>query len=165
MPDGELPELARSLRSLGAARDPATQAAHDAIFPPLIAARVRASRAEGRDVVHAFNGASLSEQIERAVTSAATDGTMHPSVARARSARARDLLGPLKAAFAALDAQGRAAAAALPGSEPWAAWVESLRRAFAAADEVCGQVARVLAEPPDEPEERGWFGRRRGREG
>ena len=38
-------------RSLGAARDEATQAAHDAIFPPLIAARVRASRAEGRDVV------------------------------------------------------------------------------------------------------------------
>jgi hypothetical protein len=162
MPDGELPELARSLRSLGAARDAATQAAHDAIFPPLIAARVRASRAEGRDVVHAFSGASLGEQIERAVTVAATLGTTQPSVARARSARAKDLLAPLQAAFARLDEQGREAAGASPGSEPWEAWVDSLKRTFAAADEVCGQLARVLAEPPAEPEERGWFGRRRG---
>ena len=161
MPDGELPELARSLRSLGAARDPATQAAHDAIFPPLIAARVRASRAEGRDVVHAFNGASLGEQIERAVTAAATLGTTQPSVARARSARAKDLLAPLLAAFAQLDEQGREAAGASPGSEPWEAWVDALKRAFVAADEVCGQLARVLAEPPTEPEERSWFGRRR----
>jgi hypothetical protein len=123
---------------------------------------VRASRAEGRDVVHAFNGAALGEQIERAVTAAATFGTVHPSVARSRSARARDALGPLQAAFATLDAQGRLAAAASPGSEPWEAWVESLKRAFATADEVCSQLAQVLAEPPAEPEERGWFGRRRG---
>jgi hypothetical protein len=161
MPDGELPELARSLRSLGAARDPATQAAHDAIFSPLIASRVRASRAEGRDVVHAFHGASLGEQVERAAIAAATLGTTQPSVARARSARARDTLRPLRAAFATLDALGRAAAAAPPGSEDWEAWVESLKRAFAAADEVCGQLAQVLAEPPAEREERGWFGRRR----
>jgi len=162
MPDGELPELARSLRSLGAARDPATQAAHDAIFPPLIAARVRASRAQGRDVVHAFHGAALSEQIERAAMAAATLGTTDPSVGRARSARARDVLGPLQAAFATLDERGRAAATATPGSAAWELWVESLRRAFATADEVCGQLARVLVEPPAEPVERGWFRRRRG---
>jgi hypothetical protein len=162
MPEGELPELARSLRSLGAARDQATQAAHDAIFAPLIAARVRASRAEGRDVVYAFNGASLGEQIERAVTAAATLGTTQPSVARARSARARDTLGPLKAALAALDEQGRGAVAASPDSEPWRAWLESLRRAFAAADDVCGQLATVFAEPPTEKEQGGWFDRLRG---
>jgi hypothetical protein len=162
MPDGELPELARSLRSLGAARDQATQAAHDAIFAPLIAARVRASRSEGRDVVHAFPGASLGEQIERAVMAAATLGTTHPSVARARSARARDVLSPLRAALVALDEQGRAAAAASPGSESWEAWVESLRRTFAAADDVCGPLANVLAEPPAEQDEGGWFGRLRG---
>jgi hypothetical protein len=61
-----------------------------------------------------------------------------------------------------LDELGRAAAAASPGSEPWEAWVDSLKRAFVTADEVCGQLARVLAEPPTDPEERGWFGRRRG---
>ena len=162
MPDGELPELARSLRSLGAARDQATQAAHDTIFAPLIAARVRASRAEGRDVVYAFPGASLGEQIERAATAAATLGTAHPAVARARSARARDALSPLRAALVALDEQGRAAAAAPPGSESWEAWVESLRRAFAAADDVCVHLATVLAEPPAEQDEGGWLGRLRG---
>jgi hypothetical protein len=163
MPEGELPELARSLRSLGAARDPATQAAHDAIFPPLIAARVRASRAQGRDVVHAFNGVALGEQIERAATAAATLGTTQPAMARSRSARAREALGPLHASFATLDERGRSAAGATPGSEAWEGWVEALRRAFATADEVCGQLARVLAEPPaEQKEERGWFGRWRG---
>jgi len=161
MPDRELPELARSLRSLGAARDQATQAAHDAIFPPLIAARVRASRAEGRDVVHAFHGASLLEQIERAATAAACVGTTHSSVARARSARARDALAPLRSAFALLDERGREAESAPPGSESWETWIESLRRAFAAADDVCGRLANVLAEPPTERDEGNWFGRLR----
>src|SRR3954464_6414576 len=150
MPDGELPELARSLRSLGAARDQATQAAHDAVFAPLIAARVRASRSEGRDVVHAFHGASLGEQIERAVMAAATLGTTNPSVARARSARARDALGPLRTALLALDERGAAAASTSPGSESWEVWLASLRRAFAAADDVCGPLAQMLAEPPAE---------------
>jgi hypothetical protein len=162
MPDAELPELARSLRSLGAARDAAAQAAHDAIFAPLIAARVRASRAEGRDVVHAFHGASLGEQIERAVTAAATLGTTHPAMARARSARARDVLAPLRSALVTLDERAPDAATSAPGSEPWHAWVESLRRAFAAADDACTHLARVLAEPPRERDERGWLGRRRG---
>jgi hypothetical protein len=161
MPDDGLPELARSLRSLGAARDQATQAAHDAIFPPLIAARVRASRAEGRDIVHAFHGASLLEQIERAATVAASLGTTQPSVARARSARARDAIAPLRSAFALLDERGRAAQDATPGSASWEAWIESLRRAFAAADDVCGRLASVLAEPPAEHDEGNWFGRLR----
>jgi hypothetical protein len=161
MPDSELPELARSLRSLGAARDQATQAAHDVIFPPLIAARVRASRAEGRDVVHAFHGASLLEQIERAATAAACVDTTQSSVARARSARARDAIAPLRPAFALVDERGRQAESAPRGSEPWEAWIDSLRRAFATADDVCGRLASVLAEPPAERDEGNWFGRRR----
>jgi hypothetical protein len=161
MPESELPELARSLRSLGAARDQATQAAHDAIFPPLIAARVRASRAEGRDVVHAFHGATLLEQIERAATAAACVGTTQSSVARARSARARDAIAPLRPAFALLDERGRQAESASTGSEPWEAWIESLRRAFATADDVCGRLARVLAEPPAERDDGNWFVRLR----
>jgi hypothetical protein len=161
MPDSELPELARSLRSLGAARDQATQAAHDAIFPPLIAARVRASRAEGRDVVHAFHGASLLEQIERAATAAACVDTTQSSVARARSARARDAIAPLRPALALVDERGRQAESARTGSEPWEAWIESLRRAFATADDVCSRLASVLAEPPAERDEGNWFGRLR----
>ncbi|NUO95869.1 MAG: hypothetical protein HOQ14_15400, partial [Gemmatimonadaceae bacterium] len=37
-----LPELARSLRSFGAPRDAAGDAAHEAIFAPLLEARARA---------------------------------------------------------------------------------------------------------------------------
>lgn len=162
MPDGSLPELARSLRAFGAARDPATEAAHDAIFTPLIAARVRAARAEGRDVVHSFHGDALLEAIDRAVSSAASIGTDNAAVARARSASARDAIDPLRSALQALDAPAAAAAAAGPASSEWETWIGALRRAFAAADEACGRLARVLAEPPATDGDARWF-RRRGR--
>ena len=43
MPDRlVLPELARSLRAFGAPRDAAGDAAHDAVFAPLLEARARA---------------------------------------------------------------------------------------------------------------------------
>ena len=161
MPDASLPELARSLRSLGAARDPATEAAHDAIFAPLIAARVRAARAEGRDVVHSFNGATLLESIERGVNAAAAAGTDSPAFARARSAAGRDAIEPLRAALRALDDSAAAAAAEGAQSPEWDHWIEALRLTFAAADEACGHLARVLAEPPREERNGHWFRRRR----
>lgn len=161
MPEPSLPELARSLRSLGAARDPATEAAHDAIFAPLIAARVRAARAEGRDVVHAFQGVVLLEAIERGATAAASTGTKNAAVARARSAAARDALEPLRAALRSLDDEAPGASAEGTHSPEWALWIAALRRSFAAADEACGHLARVLAEPPHEEPEPRWFRRRR----
>jgi hypothetical protein len=161
MPDPTLPELARSLRSLGAARDPATEAAHDAIFAPLIAARVRAARAEGRDVVHSFHGATLLEAIERGVNAAATVGTENPAVARARSAAARDAIEPLRAALHVLGVRGAGATAAGTHSPEWADWIAALRRAFAAADESCRHLARVLSEPPRDEGNGRWFRRHR----
>ena len=162
MPDQPLPELARSLRSLGAARDAATQAAHDAIFTPLIAARVRASRAQGSDVVHSIRGATLADQIEKGATVAAAAGTVHSAMARARSASARDVLEPLRRALVALDAGASAAVAAGPGSVEWDGWLGALKRAFAAADDSCGKLATVLADPPHDGKEPRWFGRQRG---
>ena len=161
MPDPSLPELARSLRSLGTARDAASEAAHDAIFAPLIAARVRAARAEGRDVVHSFHGVALLEAIERGATAAASAGTKSAAVARARSAAARDAIEPLRSALLTLDEGAADASAAGMHSPEWARWIAALRRAFAVADEVCTQLARVLAEPPDEEPEPRWFRRRR----
>lgn len=161
MPDASLPELARSLRSLGAARDPATEAAHDAIFAPLIAARVRAARAEVRDVVHSFHGATLLEAVERGVSGAAMTGIENPAVARARSAAARDAIEPLRVALRALDERGGAASSAGADSPEWQTWIAALRRAFLAADESCSHLARVLAEPPPEEQNGRWFGRRR----
>jgi hypothetical protein len=159
MPDPSLPELARSLRSLGAARDPATEAAHDAIFAPLIAARVRAARAEGRDVVNSFHGATLLEAIERGVSAAAAVGTDSSAVARARSARARDAIEPLRSALLALDEGAAAASASGAHSPEWSHWIAALRRAFNAADESCRHLARVLAEPPRREGNGRWFSR------
>jgi hypothetical protein len=161
MPDSSLPELARSLRSLGAARDPATEAAHDAIFAPLIAARVRAARAQGRDVVQSFQGVVLFEAIERGVTAAASLGTRTAAEARARSAAARDTIEPLRDALRTVDDGAAAASAAGAQSAEWGVWIEALRRAFALADEACGHLARVLAEPLREEPEPRWFRRRR----
>ena len=161
MPDPSLPELARSLRSLGAARDPATAAAHDAIFAPLIAARVRAARAEGRDVVHSFSGPRLLEAIERGVNAAAAVGTESSAVARARSAAARDAIEPLRTALLALDEGAAGASAEGAHSPEWANWIAALRRTFAAADEACGHLARVLAEPAREEGNGRWFRRHR----
>jgi hypothetical protein len=161
MPDASLPELARSLRSLGAARDPASEAAHDAIFAPLIAARVRAARAEGRDVVHSFHGATLLEAVDRGVSGAAMAGVDNPAVARSRSAAARDAIEPLRAALHALDERAGAASSAGAESPEWQAWISALRRAFLAADEACSHLARVLAEAPPVEENGRWFRRRR----
>ena len=161
MPDASLPELARSLRALGAARDPATEAAHDAIFAPLIAARVRAARAEGRDIVHSFHGVALIEAIDRGVSTAASVGADNPAVARARSASARDAIDPLRLALVSLDAGAASAADAGPESPEWEAWIVELRRAFAAADEACRRLARVLAEPLPTESDASWFRRLR----
>jgi hypothetical protein len=146
---------------LGAARDAASQAAHDAIFAPLIAARLRASHAEGRDVVRSLHGAPLAVSIERASVAAATAGTVQPAMARARSAQARDLIDPLRGALAALDDRADAALDAGPDSPEWQSWLEALRHAFATADDVCRELARLLAIPPGDAARLRWFDRRR----
>src|SRR3954462_15956369 len=98
MPDDHgFPELARSLRSLGAARDAESQAAHDAIFTPLIEARVRAAHSGARGVVGIFRGTKLADEIERGVLVAAVAGSEPPGLARARAASARELIEPLRA--------------------------------------------------------------------
>ena len=145
-----LPELLRSLRTLGAARDAASQAAHDAIFAPLIAARLRASHAEGRDVVRSLHGATLAESIERASVAAATAGTMEPAMARARSAQARDLLDPLRDALGALDDRAGPALDAGTESREWRDWLDALRQAFHSLPPYSFQ-AEAKTKPRDNP--------------
>jgi hypothetical protein len=158
--DGQLPELARSLRSLGAARDPAAEAAHDAIFTPLIDARVRAARASGLAVVGLLRGATLYEQIERGVVSAAAAGATPAAVARARAAAAREMLEPLRAATTAVDDRAAAASADGLGTPAWEAWLTELRRVFLVADEACVKLSRLLAVPARLDEPSRWFGPR-----
>ena len=159
MPDDvRFPELVRSLRSLGAARDPASQAAHDAIFTPLIDARVRAAQATDREVVGIFRGVILAEEIERGVVDAAVAGAEPPALARSRAASARDLLEPVRAALVALDGHAAAASVAGMNTPEWHAWLAQLRRAFGAADDACSHLARLLAAPARSAEPSRWFG-------
>jgi len=163
MPDDRFPELARSLRSLGAARDAATQAAHDAIFTPLIDARARAAHAGERDVVGIFKGATLSVAIERAVVAAAEADVEPKALARARVATAREMIEPVRVALALLDERSAAATRTGPGSPPWDEWLSELRRVFGAADDACTHLARLLAAPRRAEEPKRWFGPRKGR--
>ncbi|MES2178440.1 MAG: hypothetical protein V4550_11330 [Gemmatimonadota bacterium] len=156
MPDAPLlPELMRSLRSLGAHRDPCSEAAHGAIFIPLLEARARAT-ASKRAVFAALKGASLAGRIEPQVIAAAIQGVEQPARIRALTAHAREIFEPLQAALAALDA---AAPGAAESDQQWAEWLTALRRVFTVADLSCQELARLIAERSAEPTSRSWFSR------
>ena len=153
-----LPELARSLRSFGAPRDAAGDAAHDAVFAPLLEARARAELGDVEAALAALRGAPLATRIGGRVAQAATDGEPDPARARARAARASELIEPLVAALAALDSLAAVARGGGTDSPAWQAWITQLRRVFASADDACRALARLLAEP-SAPARRGrpWF--------
>ena len=153
-----IPELARSLRAFGAAADDAGLAAHAAIFGPLLDARARAAASDLHEALAAFRGEALAARISARVDEAARARIDDPPAARARSARARELLEPLRGALRGLDLLAPAAA-----SGDWTAWIDELRRAFTAADASCRAFTRLLREPgvPPEPRRR-WLPRLRG---
>jgi hypothetical protein len=150
-----LPELARSLRTLGTPRDAATEAAHAAVFVPLLEARVRAARGGVRGALAALRAAPLAKAIESRASEAAAAGQSDPARARARVAQAREILEPLRESLRTLDSL--AGEAASETSTEWEAWVAQLRRVFVAADESCGRLAILFATSEDTPA-RGWFG-------
>lgn len=161
MPDEQppapaLPELARSLRSLGAPRDAAAEAAHAAIFPPLLDARARAKGSSVDAVLSALRGDALSARIEAAAVDAAVHGVTQPAVSRALSAQAGELMEPLRQELLRLDA---AAEAARDAGEGWRAWVAQLKRVFFAADVACQSLARLLSTRDKQIPEPRWFER------
>jgi hypothetical protein len=156
-----LPELGRSLRTFGAPRDAAGDAAHDAIFSPLLEARARAELGDVEAALSALRGGVLGTRISARVAQAAAVGEPEPARARARTARATELVEPLVAELATLDALSVAARGGEAGSPAWQGWVAQLRRVFASADDACRALARLLAEPPaDARPPRRWFGSR-----
>lgn len=157
MPDAPLlPELARSLRSLGAQRDAATEAAHAAIFLPLLDARARATGATKESVLAALRGDALSARIEAQAVDAAVHGVELPARARALTALTSELMEPLRSALLELD---RKAVAAPDHPAEWDAWVAQLRVVFGSADVACQALAKLLAtrETRDAPAR--WFER------
>lgn len=160
MPDAlVLPELARSLRTLGAARDPASEAAHAALFTPLLDARARAATEDVEGALAALRGEPLAVRILARVADAAHAGETNQARGRARGARARELIEPLRAELASLDGLSAAAHGADVTSPGWLAWVAQLRRVFATADDACRTLARLLAEPASTAPAHGWLGR------
>ena len=148
MPDPRLlPELARSLRAFGAPRDDAGEAAHAAIFSPLLDARARAGLGDVDAALSALRGEALAVRIEARVADTAAAGQRDAARARARAARGAELLEPLRAELVSLDALAVTARGGTTESEGWRAWVAQLRRVFSSADDACRALARLLAEP------------------
>lgn len=154
MPDeAGVPELARSLRMMGAARGAAAEAAHAAVFGPLLDARARAEVGGLDSALVVFRGQALAARIMARATEAARANEIDAARARARAARAREVLESLRDALHTLDAliPARATDAA--------AWTAQLARVFRIADDACVELVQVLAERDAVPARRGWLGR------
>ena len=151
-----LPELARSLRSLGHQPNAATEAAHAAIFTPLLEARTRASGASADVILGAMRGSALIARIEANAVDAAVQGVEEPALARALTAQAMELMLPLRAALVQLDECGGDAANDAAG---WDAWIAQLRAAFAAADTACSALSRLIANRGNQTAQARWFER------
>jgi hypothetical protein len=157
MPDAPLlPELARSLRSLGAQRDASTEAAHSAIFVPLLDARARAADADKATVLAALRGNALAARIEAQAVDAAVQGIEQPALARALTAQSEELMEPLHRALVALD---EAATSALDSDAAWDEWVSRLRTVFTTADVACRALATLVATRQTRTATPRWFER------
>ena len=161
MPDKlRLPELARSLRALGAVHGASAESAHTAVFVPLLDAR-RIAETEGMaGALSAFRGHALGARIVARAAEAARVGELDAARARARMARAREAVEPLRAALSQLDAAVPSADRPSSAAPDTQAWLAQLTRVFRCADEACQALTLVLAEPVD-AEPRGWMGRLR----
>ncbi len=142
MPDAPLlPELGRSLRSLGAQHEPCSAAAHAAIFVPLLDARARATDRSKEFVLASLKGSTLATRIETLVAAAAVQGVEQPALARALTAQSGELMEPLRRALMELDG---AASSALHSDAAWDEWVGRLRGVFVSADAACQALAKLL---------------------
>lgn len=159
--EARLPELARSLRALGAAHGAAAESAHAAVFGPLLDARALAA-ARGVDGACAvFRGQALAARIVARAADAAREGEVDPARARARVAQAREALEPLRNALYALDTLAPALleSAERTSSPAATAWTEQLARTFRVADDACVALTRVLAQHEEVAVRRTWLGR------
>lgn len=151
-----LPELARSLRSLGTQRDACAEVSHTAIFLPLLDARARAAGASMDIVLATLRGDALSARIEANAVDAAVVGVEQPAGVRALTAQTSELMEPLRRELLALDTMSDSAR---DGAMGWASWVDQLRRVFGAADTACQALTRLLQSRPKHQPVKGWFAR------
>jgi hypothetical protein len=151
-----LPELARSLRSLGHLPNAAAEAAHAAIFTPLLHARTSAAGGSADVILGALRGSALIARIEANAVDAAVHGVEEPARVRALTAQTAELMAPLRAALVELDARAPSHASEATG---WDAWITQLRVAFAAADTACSAFSRLIANRSEQISTPRWFER------
>ncbi len=157
MPDAPvLPELARSLRSLGHQPDAISEAAQAAIFTPLLDARTGAAGAPVEVVLAALRGAALIARIEANAVDAAIQGIEELPRVRALTAQTSEITAPLRAALVALD---ELAPTAAEHSAGWDAWIAQLRVAFAAADTACSALSTLIMHRNEQAAAPRWFER------
>lgn len=151
-----LPELARSLRALGHQPNAAAEAAHAAIFTPLLDARTRAAGGSADVILSAIRGSALIARIEANAVDAAVHGVDEPARVRALSAQTAELMAPLRTALVELDARVPSDVIETSG---WDAWIAQLRAAFAAADTACSALSRLIANRSEQEATPRWFER------
>ncbi|MHB1862197.1 MAG: hypothetical protein ACYCVL_04430 [Gemmatimonadaceae bacterium] len=133
-----VPELTRTLRSLGSSRARANATGQHEFFAPLLDARRRAEDAVARhEVVAAFDADRL-ERALAAYLAAAVERSSdaRPAARRAYAAHVEDATEPLRRALATLRAASPAAAhpPATARVATWQAWRAALESLFHAAD-------------------------------
>ena len=107
-------------------------------------------------MLSALRGDALSARMEALAVDAAVHGIEQPALARALTARAGELMEPLRASLLQLDVMASSAA---EGAQGWDAWVAQLRRVFAAADIACRELASLVATKETSPTAPRWFER------
>jgi hypothetical protein len=108
----------------------------------------------------ALRGETLAVRIAARAAEVASAGQTDAAHARARAARAGELVEPLRAELAVLDRHAAATRGRSVDSQEWSAWVVQLRRVFASADDACRALDRLLSDAPSAAKPpRRWFGR------
>lgn len=147
MPEFELPEFTRSLRTLAVPSAPGSD--HDLVLGPLLQARALAHRAQSLEAqLAAFDAARLDRAWRVAIaTLAEARHRRSPSDCRALEAELEFLAAPLWEALGAVAAAAERARLARADERPsaWNAWVERLRVLFRAADDWWTAAVPVLA--------------------
>lgn len=153
----ELPELMRSLRSVGSRRGPPNDSAaseeQDRYFAPLLEGRKAAAQAISRSqIVSAFEARRLTAAISAIVRGYATErfGT-RASARRAFEAELFEIIEPLRDALQALGALAdplRSGQSELVATDQWDAWLAQLRVVFYLADSSWPFLRQALASSP-----------------
>jgi hypothetical protein len=158
-PFDELPELTRSLRSLGSRRRASGQAEaasedQERYFAPLLDARRRAAEARGPALVAAaFDARRILARVDATLRAFATERFgARPAARRAFEAELFELAEPFREALQLLGERARELepdAAGLPPAAQWSAWVAQLQVTFRVADDGWPPVQSALdAAPP-----------------